>query len=206
MKAIQTAYGARAREYTLKLGCVDQMEPCDAALIRSWGARTGGRILDAGCGPGHWTDLLSNEAPKVIGIDVVPEFIRSARQRYPGVQFETMDMERACFPDGSFAGILAWYSMIHCEQASVEAKLKQFKRLIRAEGSLLLGFFTGPAWHQFPHAIATAFYWDVEETCNSLSDLGFRVDEVHTRSSQHHRDHAAIVARRGCADGGLDQH
>ncbi|WP_240470751.1 class I SAM-dependent methyltransferase [Haematomicrobium sanguinis] len=38
---------------------MEQMDPVDAALIRRWGSGVSGPILDAGCGPGHWTDFLA---------------------------------------------------------------------------------------------------------------------------------------------------
>lgn len=59
MDAVAGAYSARSGEYRDALGSVEQMDPVDAALIRRWGSGVSGPILDAGCGPGHWTDFLA---------------------------------------------------------------------------------------------------------------------------------------------------
>jgi len=76
---VSSRYGARAAEYCEALGSLDQMEPTDIALIKSWGASVPGSILDAGCGPGHWARLLASADRSVTGIDVTPEFIAHAR-------------------------------------------------------------------------------------------------------------------------------
>ena len=57
---VSSRYGARAAEYCEALGSLDQMEPTDIALIKSWGASVPGSILDAGCVPGHWARLLAS--------------------------------------------------------------------------------------------------------------------------------------------------
>ncbi|GGC75290.1 methyltransferase [Hoyosella rhizosphaerae] len=198
MDRIQAAYGARASEYASVLGRVDQMHPCDVALISSWGAGVCGPILDAGCGPGHWTDLLHQANRDVTGIDVVPEFIASARREFPGVRYELMDMAQMPFPDGSFGGVMAWYSMIHLDREAATNLVESFYQLLGDGGSVLLGFFVGAHLESFPHAITDANYWDVDKTCDLLCAGGFRIDEVHTRRSQSHRTHGAIVATKPC--------
>ena len=50
---VGAAYDARAEEYVARLGALDQMAPEDRATIGQWSAAHPGRLLDAGCGPGH---------------------------------------------------------------------------------------------------------------------------------------------------------
>jgi trans-aconitate methyltransferase len=45
-------------------------------------------VLDAGCGPGHWTNHLAGRGLEVRGIDLVPAFIEHARTSYPDVAFD----------------------------------------------------------------------------------------------------------------------
>lgn len=53
-------------------------------------------VLDIGCGLGHYYDFLTSlEIPfRYIGYDIVPAFIESNRQRYPGAHFELRDVTR----------------------------------------------------------------------------------------------------------------
>ena len=56
---VATAYDSRADEYIEKLGSVERMASQDRATIASWRDGIAGRVLDAGSGPGHWSDVLS---------------------------------------------------------------------------------------------------------------------------------------------------
>lgn len=54
----------------------------------------GKRILEIGCGLGHLYPLLQAEIGAVdyCGIDIVPELISHARERFPGANFECRDI------------------------------------------------------------------------------------------------------------------
>ena len=191
---VSSGYGARAAEYCEALGSLDQMEPTDIALIKSWGASVPGSILDAGCGPGHWAHLLASADRPVTGIDVTPEFIAHARAASddPNLSFEVMDMAHTPYTEGSFTGVLAWYSLIHTPPAHLTGTLTEFYRLLIPGGSFLLGEHGLP----FTHAVTTAYYVSVPEFSALCEKAGFTVEEVHTRRAGRHRDHLAIVARK----------
>ncbi len=50
--------------------------------------------VDLGCGPGNSTELLRARFPdaQLLGIDSSPDMVAAARQRLPGVRFETADI------------------------------------------------------------------------------------------------------------------
>lgn len=56
---------------------------------------TPGRLLDAGCGNGFWSDLWAEEGHTVTGIDHRPEYVAEARSRYPEVKFHKVDLDFA---------------------------------------------------------------------------------------------------------------
>jgi len=174
------------------------MEPTDIALIKSWGASVPGSILDAGCGPGHWAHLLASADRPVTGIDVTPEFIAHARAASddPNLSFEVMDMAHTPYTEGSFTGVLAWYSLIHTPPAHLTDTLTEFSRLLIPGGSLLLGMFLGDHGLPFAHAVTTAYYVSVPEFSALCEKAGFTVEEVHTRRAGRHRDHPALGARK----------
>lgn len=66
------AYAARAAEYAERLGTTDAAHPADLALITSWADGITGQVLDAGCGPGHWTAHLASLGLDARGVDLVP--------------------------------------------------------------------------------------------------------------------------------------
>lgn len=81
----------------------------------------------------------------------------------PNINFEIMDMAYTPYTDGSFAGILAWYSLIHTRPAHLTGTLTEFYRLLIPGGFLLLGMFLGEHGLPFAHAVTTAYYVSVPE-------------------------------------------
>lgn len=60
------------------------------------------RVLDVGCGIGNYRDSFG---PNYVGIDINPDYIETARQRYGG-RFEVMDASKLDFPENSFDDVI----------------------------------------------------------------------------------------------------
>jgi SAM-dependent methyltransferase len=50
------------------------------------------RVLDAGCGTGHYCGRLSVDGYRAVGVDLDPKMIEVARARYPRAEFQRLDM------------------------------------------------------------------------------------------------------------------
>ncbi|WP_129656293.1 class I SAM-dependent methyltransferase [Rothia halotolerans] len=196
IEQIRSRYGSRAAEYTEHLGSVEVTAAEDRRVIAEWAAAIHGPALDAGSGPGHWTAFLAERGVKAEGLDVVPEFVESARQRFPQLRFRLGELEALPVGDGSLGGILSWYSVIHTEPEGVPAILGEFARCLRPGGTLLLGFFDGPRIEPFDHAVVTAWFWPVEAMAEELRRAGFEILRTHARTDPGSRPHGAIRARR----------
>lgn len=194
--AVGAAYGARAAEYTELLGSVEVLAAQDRGTISTWGAGIDGPVLDAGCGPGHWTAFLQQHGVDAQGIDLTPEFIDIARSRFPEARFRVGALEALPFPDAALDGLLSWYSVIHTPPDGVPAILREFARVLRPGGSLLLGCFEGPRLEPFDHAVTTACFWPIAEMRSELERAGFAVGSVRTRTDQGSRPHAEYLAER----------
>ena len=172
------------------------MAPQDREILASWAQEITGPVIDAGCGPGHWTAFLHERGIAVEGVDLVPEFIAGARQRFPHIAFRVGDLDEFGIEDGALGAILSWYSVIHTAPADVPAQLAEFARCIRPGGSLLIGFFDGETLAPFDHAVVTAYYWPVDAMQHELRRAGFEVVQTHTRTDPGRRPYAAVVGRR----------
>jgi len=95
------------------------------------------RVLDLGCGPGQFSKYLAEKGFAVEGIDVSEEMLAIARAKVPGVQFKKMDMRALDYPDASFDGILAAYSIIHIPTPELPRVLTELKRVLRPDGYIL---------------------------------------------------------------------
>jgi SAM-dependent methyltransferase len=194
---ILASYARRADEYAEHLGSMASVHPSDLQLVAAWAEGMRGPILDAGCGPGHWSGHLARRGLDVRGIDLVPSFVEHARTVHTEVPFDVASIDALPHPANSFAGVLAWYSLIHHRPGDIRRALDQFARVLRPGGGLLLGFFTGPAVEEFDHAVATAYRWPPEVLSGELRAAGFEVIETHTRTGARPqpRPHGAILAR-----------
>lgn len=193
---VGAAYAARASEYVDLFGSVEQADDRDRRLVARWAGDLTGRVLDAGCGPGHWTRHLADLGRDVEGVDLAEPFLEHARARHPGVPFRRAALDDLGVPDGSLGGILAWYSVIHTHPDGMDAVLRELARAVAPGGGLLLGFFSGPRVEEFDHAVTTAWYWPVDALGARLTAAGFDVQESETRTDPGRRPHGAITARR----------
>jgi SAM-dependent methyltransferase len=192
---VAIAYDARADEYVEKLGSVDQMASRDRETICSWRDGVTGRILDAGSGPGHWSDVLSMGGRRhVIGMDASPRFAASARERFPHVGFVVGDLRALPLATESVGGILAWFSIIHTAPTGLPAIVDELARVLVPGGSVLVGFFDGEAGEAFDHTVVTAYYWSAEALGGLLVGRGFAVERCESRQDPGVRRQGSLTA------------
>ena len=85
--------------------------------------------------------------------------IAVARRAYPALRFEVGSMTALDLPDGSVAGVLAWYSIIHTPPEGLPAVVAELRRVLAPGGHLLLGFQAGADEHR---SMTHAYGHDVE--------------------------------------------
>lgn len=196
MTETTAAYSARAAEYSALLGSMSSVHPSDRQLVDSWAARVSGPVLDAGCGPGHWTNHLAELGLDAHGIDTVPAFVEHARATYPGLRFDLQSIDHIDARDGSLGGILSWFSTIHHDPSAISTPIAEFARTLRPGGQLVLGYFDGTACEPFEHAVLPAYRWPAEDLHMLLDAAGFDVVETHRRTTRGERPVGAIVCER----------
>jgi SAM-dependent methyltransferase len=194
------AYSRRALEYVDLFGTMAAVHPADRLLVETWADTISGQLIDAGCGPGQWTNHLVERGAIATGVDLSPDFIAHARAHHPGVSFEVGNLDELGAANGSLGGVLSWYSIIHHAPDAIHLPLQEFARVVRPGGGLLVGFFVGSTVERFDHAVIDAYRWPVLELSQELDAVGFDVIETQTRTGEStgSRPHGAIVAlRRG---------
>ena len=203
-EAVRLAYEAKAEEYAGRFGTMAAVNQLDRTLVTAWAQGISGNILDAGCGPGHWTGFLKDQGCDVEGVDLVQRFVDAARRSFPQAVFRRASLDNLGAGDGHLAGILAWYSLIHLSPGELQCALAEFARCLSPGGSVLLGFFDGPAGETFPHAVAPAYTWSVDRMRSELAAAGLEVAEAHVRGDPGNRPHAAVVAHKSVVREGLE--
>ncbi|MGN6753390.1 MAG: class I SAM-dependent methyltransferase [Intrasporangium sp.] len=192
---VQQAYSSLSHVYIDLFGSGQHEHPDDLRLIDQHLGHVTGPVLDLGCGPGHLTGYLRSRDTDVTGIDMVPEFIAHARQAHPTAKFELGSIARPARADGSVAGALAWYSLIHFEPNQLNHALAEIRRIMAPGGVLVVGFFEGPRCEPFEHKVITAHRWPADEIARRLAESGFiELERLQRPRDGERRAHAAIAA------------
>jgi SAM-dependent methyltransferase len=138
---IAAAYDVAAATYADRFADELAGKPADRDLLGDFARVVAGQgpVWDVGCGAaGHITRFLADQEVTVIGSDLSPGVVAEARRRQPGLDFRVADLRRLPVPDGSLAGILAFYSLIHLPRPQLPVALAEFRRALKPAGTLLL--------------------------------------------------------------------
>ncbi|SEP62403.1 class I SAM-dependent DNA methyltransferase [Microlunatus flavus] len=194
-EAVGAAYDTWADAYAERFGDVDRAAPPDRALVERWCDAAEGPLLDAGCGPGHWTALLAARGRSAVGLDLSARFLAHARATWPGVAFVRASADAVPLRDGCVGGVLAWYSLIHQPPQALPATFAELRRVLRPDSTLLLGFVDGEPGAAFAHTVVTAYAWSADALADLLAAAGLEVVEEHHRRDEGVRPHGALLAR-----------
>jgi ubiquinone/menaquinone biosynthesis C-methylase UbiE len=141
--ATRTSYDAVAADYAEHFRDELASMPVERSVLSLYAELVRGPVLDVGCGTGFATAELARLGVEVSGLDLSPGMLEVARRRLPEVTFEIGSMLALPHADGSFAGVVAWYSTIHVPDPELPTALTELARVLRPGGHLLLGFQVG---------------------------------------------------------------
>jgi len=139
------SYDLVAAEYAAQLAGELAHKPFDREWLDRFAARLRGRgpVCDVGCGPGHVAGYLHARGVDVLGIDISPGMVEVARRLHPEIAFRTGDMCALDVEDGAWAGIAAFYAIVHLRLADVTPALRELHRALQSDGLLFLAFHAG---------------------------------------------------------------
>ncbi|MFN8497622.1 MAG: class I SAM-dependent methyltransferase [Anaerolineae bacterium] len=203
---LKASYDRIAAEYVAHIYGELADKPLDRALLDRFAddVRGRGTVRDMGCGPGHVARYLHERGVDVIGVDLSPGMVAQARRLNPAIPFREGSMLALAEPDSAWAGMTAFYCIIHIGRDEVTAALREMRRVLRPGAPLLLAFHAGDEvlrpdemWGQ-PVAIDFIFY-QPDAMVGYLTDAGFVAEEVIERAPypdvEHQSRRAYISAR-----------
>ncbi|MDV6263243.1 class I SAM-dependent DNA methyltransferase [Rhodococcoides yunnanense] len=178
----RTAYDTVAESYAELVREELDGRHLEHGLLATFADRVpGGHVLEVGCGSGRITDHLHRLGLEVAGIDLSPNMIEVARRDYPHLRFHVGSMEALVAGDGSLAGIVAWYSIIHTPPEQLPAVFAELNRALMPDGLLLLAFQSGDERvrleHVYGHSVSyDAYRLDFDAIETMLVEANFAVD------------------------------
>jgi SAM-dependent methyltransferase len=128
-----------------------------------------------------------------------------ARRLNPGIDFQQGDMLALDVEDEAWAGIAAFYSIIHIPRGDVVRALRELRRVLRSGGRLLLTFHIGDEIKHLEewwgHKVCVDFlFFRSDEMAGYLKSAGFEIEEIIEREPypdvEHQSRRAYIFARK----------
>jgi SAM-dependent methyltransferase len=203
----QTSYDVVADEYVRRISDELQHKPLDRAWLERFATavRDRGPVCDIGCGPGHVARYLKEHGVDVVGYDLSPKMVEAARVLNPAITFQQADMTALGHTDETWAGLVAFYSIIHIPPSEIAHTLREFRRILRPGGLLFLAFHIGDEtlhlddWWEQKVNIDFYFFQPAAIT-RHLQTAGFEIEEIIEREPypevEHQSRRAYIFARR----------
>jgi len=181
---VRQSYDSAARAYAEHLASELDRKPLDRHLLNRFAeaVRGVGLVADLGCGPGHVARYLDAQGVRMVGIDLSPEMIRVASELQPGIEFRAGDMRALDLPDGSLAGVIAFYAIVHFKPDELGPVFREMRRVLSAGGLALLAFHIGEEVVHlddlFGAPVSLDFRFHVpERVIEALESAGFTVME-----------------------------
>lgn len=178
------AYNLAARKYHDLFHDEMNEKEYDRKLLDGFARRFAGGSLvcDAGCGPSaHIGRYLFDKGVPVVGVDISDQCVELARRHNPGMKFARGDMGELPFADGAFDGVIAYYSIIATPKRHVGRIFREFRRVLRSGGSLLVAVKAGDSEGYLPEllGIETEIYFTLftgEEISDYYGQSGFQLE------------------------------
>ncbi|WP_409235767.1 class I SAM-dependent DNA methyltransferase [Streptomyces sp. PA5.6] len=202
----RTSYDTVAASYADQVRNLLEETPEERAVLGLFAdlvsSRGGGSVADVGCGPGRITAHLRQLGVDAFGIDLSPRMIEVARRDHPGLRFDLGSMTDLDLGDGSMAGLVAWYSLIHIPDTEIGTVFKHFHRVLQPGGPLLLSFHVGDeskfktegyGGHPMKVHVHRRRH---RQMIGWLNQVGFTVDEHRTLTSAESTLGGLLLARR----------
>jgi ubiquinone/menaquinone biosynthesis C-methylase UbiE len=202
---IRHTYDIVAEDYAKSFADELAAKPFDRTLLDAFATAVSGPVLDIGCGPaGHVTRYLADRGMSIGGVDLSPRGVEVARATHPDLHFTVADMRFLPIADGSLAGIVAFYSVIHLARREIPTALTEFHRVLTPGGTLLIAMHAGSGetgaddWFSRDVSVRATLV-ELPELSRLLTAAGFIIAERHQRDpylAEHPTRRLYVLARR----------
>ncbi|MGG3507637.1 glycosyltransferase [Paenibacillus lautus] len=134
-------------------------------------------VLDAACGEGYGAYLLSKSASFVHGIDIDPDTVTNAKQKYhsSSIEFHESSIEILPFEDNFFDVIVSFETLEHVNEVVQLKFMKEIRRVLKDEGILIIStpnkkYYSDDTQYANPYHVKELYRDEFEKILNGFFD------------------------------------
>ena len=141
----RASYDAVAKRYAEEIATELANKPFDRDFLNRFAESVKGRgkVVELGCGPAHVSAYLAEQGVDMTGLDLAPQMVEQATRLFPDLDVIVGDMLHLPFADGSLAGLIAFYSIIHFDDDQLATAFSEMGRVLDPGCPLALAFHIG---------------------------------------------------------------
>jgi ubiquinone/menaquinone biosynthesis C-methylase UbiE len=181
-KIIKT-YNATAESYAAAR--IDELSKkhLDSLMLKEFASlnKNKGTCADLGCGPGQTAKFLFDCGVRdIVGIDISPGMLNSARKFFPDIRFETGDLLSLPYSANYFSSAIAFYAIVNFDLDHVSMAFREINRVLKKRAHFLFSFHVGEGIVHFDKASdidvdIDLYFWQTDTILELLRDNKFRV-------------------------------
>lgn len=138
---IRQSYDAVASRYEGEFAHELARKPYDRELLDRFAAAAADPVVEVGSGPGQIGGYLRDRGRQVIATDFSLAMARLASPRVAGTA--VADLRELPIRDGSAGSVIGFYCLIHLRREELSVALREFRRVLRPDGRLLISAHEG---------------------------------------------------------------
>jgi ubiquinone/menaquinone biosynthesis C-methylase UbiE len=172
MDIIIQEWNDAARSYSDLLKTSKHLLACNSFIYKYFNNIQGLKILDAGCGNGEYTHILTKNGGIVTGCDASIEMLNIAKEMYPSYKYDKANlMEIIPYEDSSFD--IVFCNLVLMDIDPIDNAISEFYRVLKNKGVF---FFS---------IVHPAFYRAIWEKNEYGIKVSKKVTEYITPVSEH---------------------
>ncbi|MEX1014457.1 MAG: class I SAM-dependent methyltransferase [Candidatus Paceibacterota bacterium] len=171
-------------------------------------------VLDAGCGQGYLSNIISKRGGRVIGIDNSKKLISIAKKKY-GFSVDNFEVEnlknKLTFDNDYFDVVVC--SMVLMDFNPIEKTIKEFYRIMKTKGSLIISlphpaFFTGKLHKTFLDKVMNRVpHYDIKKYKEPFKKM-VEINGLSEKTPFYHRSieyYVSLLLKNGFSIKGLEE-
>lgn len=146
---VQGMFNAVAKNYDLmnSLASLGQVRRWRKEVRRAVVTRPAMRVLDVAAGTGASSIEFVRAGADVVAVDFSEGMLEEGRRRHPEIDFRQADAMNLPFEDNSFDAVTTSFGLRNIED--FDRALREFYRVLRPGGHLVVCEFSRPTWAPF---------------------------------------------------------